>query len=513
MICPCCGKLNHTGCSNCLFCGAPALSGRTPYQGRALVELSSQEGPEECVYDMGETTGYEWCCEIHERTGASPAGASDSLDRRILAVGDVDASAWRDESVPKRTPEVLSGSCAVSGVTLPAGKVGPEPSGTEHSPLDSHDICSAEKKISPRNTDHSLSDEDILRSELRETHEIVRKIGTGGMASVYLARETALDREVAIKLLPRHLLRDEQFIVRFRREAVLSAMLEHPNIVRIYRVFEEPGIFFFIMNYIPGGTLSERLKSGRVQSIRDIVRWSRDICSALSYAHEHGVVHRDLKPDNILLDSNGRAIVTDFGIAHAAENTGLTRTGAVIGTPQYMSPDQACGKISDARSDIYSLGMVLYQLTTGTLPFKADDPVSLMYMHVHKIPVSPERCNPAIPRWLSEIIMRCLAKKPDDRFRSTRDLQAALLEGYSPRVRADRESSRVEVGKKVKSSLLEAALSAFTSALSSNRGSCDSSAHRPPLPSSNTKHALKLPRDLALSSPENLSIHGSSRLP
>lgn len=163
-----------------------------------------------------------------------------------------------------------------------------------------------------------------------------------------------------------------------------------------------------------------------------VIRWSRNICSALSHAHELGIIHRDLKPDNIMIDKNNNAVVMDFGIAHAARGTNLTQTGAVLGTPQYMSPDQACGKELDARSDIYSLGLVLYKMATGNLPFQADDPVSLMYMQVHETPKSPDSHNPAIPRWLNDIIMKCLAKNPDDRFSSARELRFALAAQKSP---------------------------------------------------------------------------------
>ncbi|MHB9028916.1 MAG: protein kinase domain-containing protein [Candidatus Latescibacterota bacterium] len=338
----------------------------------------------------------------------------------------------------------------------------------------------------------------MLRRTLNASYEIIRKLGTGGMASVYLAREIALNREVAIKLLPQSLLRDEQFIIRFKREALLSAMLEHPNIVRIYSIGEETDLFYFVMNYISGGALSDRMKSQHIIPVRNLIHWGRDICMALGYAHEHGVVHRDLKPDNILLDQDGRAIVTDFGIAHAALGTSLTRTGAVIGTPQYMSPDQACGKTPDARSDIYSLGMVFYQMVAGRLPFQSDDPVSLMYMHVHKTPESPRVYNPEIPHWLCDIILRCLAKKPENRFQSAQALQSALMEGYSGKVSP---KSPLAEGRE-KYSFINAALNVFSSALPGPKN--EKSGQQPVKEKalqSRARHSLKLPRNLMNDSP------------
>ena len=297
-------------------------------------------------------------------------------------------------------------------------------------PADSASAAPQKKRV------RLVSEAEMLKTVLAGRYDIIRTLGTGGMATVYLAHEVALDRDVAIKVLPQAFIRDKQFVNRFRREARLAARLEHPNIVRIYRIGEEPRLCYFVMSYIPGGTIAERVKTFGPLPVADIVRWGIDACAALGYAHEHGVIHRDLKPDNIMLDYDSRAIVMDFGIAHAVEGTNLTRSGALIGTPQYMSPDQAMGRSLDARSDIYSFGMVLYKMIAGKLPFKSKDPLALMYMHVNKTPQSPDILNPMTPPWLRDIILTCLAKRPEDRFSSAFELRDALIAGKSfvPRI-------------------------------------------------------------------------------
>ena len=295
---------------------------------------------------------------------------------------------------------------------------------------------------------------ELLRKALAGRYDITRKLGTGGMACVYHAREIALDREVAIKLLPQSLLRDEQFVIRFKREAQVAANLEHPHIVRIYQIGEEENLVYFVMSYIPGGSISDQIKNRGALSIDDIVQWGMDVSSALGYAHDHGVIHRDLKPDNIMLDKNKRAVVMDFGIARAAQSTGLTQTGTVIGTPQFMSPEQARGIELDARSDIYSMGLVLYQMATGSLPFKASDPASLMYMHVHETPESPDVRNKEVPPWLRDIILKCLAKNPDDRFSHAKELRQSLAEHKAPELITPTLVEKKKAAKKISTGFL-----------------------------------------------------------
>ncbi|MFC1650707.1 SUMF1/EgtB/PvdO family nonheme iron enzyme [Candidatus Latescibacterota bacterium] len=279
------------------------------------------------------------------------------------------------------------------------------------------------------------SDEEAkLRSALSDRYEINKKLGAGGMATVYLAREIALERDVAIKVLPRAFTSDENFVARFKSEAQIAANLEHPHIVRIYQISEEQDLVYFVMSFIPGGSITDRIKKHGTIPVDDIVKWGIDISSALAHGHDKGVIHRDLKPDNLMIDKGDRIVVMDYGIARAGQGTGLTQEGSVIGTPQYMSPEQARGTELDARSDIYSMGIVLYQMATGDLPFQADDAASLMYMHVHETPEPPDARNANIPEWLKNIILKCLAKNQVDRFETFEELKAALSERYSPKL-------------------------------------------------------------------------------
>ena len=282
--------------------------------------------------------------------------------------------------------------------------------------------------------DESSEEEQMLREALADRYKVIRKLGAGGMASVYLAHEIDLDRKIAIKLLPREFLRDNEFTVRFKLEAQIAANLEHPNIVRIYQISADKDMCYFVMSFIPGGTLSEKMKVQGALKLNDIIQWGTDVCSALSYAHEHGVVHRDLKPDNIMIDQYNRAVVMDFGIARAAQGSNLTQKDSVIGSPQYMSPELAKGTEVDARSDIYSMGIVLYQMATATLPFLAMDAPSLMYMHVYETPDPPNERNVDIAEWLSDIILKCLEKNPDDRFANDEELRLALVKNKATEI-------------------------------------------------------------------------------
>jgi len=269
-----------------------------------------------------------------------------------------------------------------------------------------------------------------LAAVLAANYELEQEIGRGGMGIVYRARDRRLKRPVAVKLLPPDLAYRPDIRSRFLREAETSAQLSHPNIVPIYTVEEADNLVFFIMGLVSGDTLARRLRDRGAMPADDARRVLREVADALGYAHRRGVVHRDIKPDNILLDRDtGRAMVTDFGIARAvSEGTDarLTTTGLAIGTPAYMSPEQCAGDRGvDGRSDIYSLGVVGYQMVAGDLPFSAGNTPAMFVKHLTERP-RPIAERVAIPSDLGDIIMRCLAKDPNDRFPNGQDLVDAL---------------------------------------------------------------------------------------
>ena len=261
-----------------------------------------------------------------------------------------------------------------------------------------------------------------------DRYEIVSEIAHGGMADVYLARDSKLDRPVALKVLSPELSRDPAFVERFRREAQAAAGLNHPNIVGIFDWGQEHGTSFIVMEYIDGRTLRDMIRHEGTIAPGQIADIGADIAAALSFAHQNGVVHRDVKPGNVLITTAGQVKVTDFGIARAGgANDGLTRTGSVMGTATYFSPEQAQGTAVDGRSDVYSLGIVLYEMATGEPPFTADSPVSVAYLHVREPVVPPSRKVPSVPPELERVIMTCLAKSPNERYQSADDLRADLL--------------------------------------------------------------------------------------
>src|SRR5581483_7992209 len=274
------------------------------------------------------------------------------------------------------------------------------------------------------------SELELVREQLQDEYEILEELGRGGMAIVFKARERQLDREVAIKVLPVSLTFDREFVERFQREARTAAKLEHPNIIPIYRVGRSDKVIYFIMKFLRGQSLSDVIKDEGTLTPPQIRKLLAETAHALHYAHQNGIVHRDIKPDNIMLDEMGRAIVTDFGIAKAASGTRLTGTGMSIGTPHYMSPEQARAQQLDGRSDIYSLGVVAYQCLTGTVPFDGEDSYSIGFKHVsEEIPVPELRSAEA--RDLFEIIRRMMAKAPAERFQDAGQL-ARVLEGNAP---------------------------------------------------------------------------------
>jgi len=276
-----------------------------------------------------------------------------------------------------------------------------------------------------------LTEIEMVRKELEKEYEVLDELGRGGMAIVFKAKETELDREVAIKVLPFSLAFDKEFVERFQREARTSAKLEHPNIIPIYRVGKSGRVIYFVMKFLRGKPLSSVLAArGAGLPPAEIRRVLADVCRALAYAHKSGIVHRDIKPDNIMFDEHGHAVVTDFGIAKAASGGKLTGTGMSIGTPHYMSPEQAKAQALDGRSDIYSLGVVAYQCLTGAVPFDGEDSFSIGYKHIMEELPTPPLENPE-KRQLFEIIRKMMAKLPEQRFQNAEELIGVLESGRS----------------------------------------------------------------------------------
>jgi serine/threonine-protein kinase len=256
-------------------------------------------------------------------------------------------------------------------------------------------------------------------------YRIMRKLGSGGMADVYLAEDEELGRRVAIKILNDKHANDEQFVERFRREAKNAAGLSHPNIVSIYDRGEAEGTYYIAMEYLDGRSLKEIVIARGPLPIADAIEATRQVLTALRFAHRKGVVHRDIKPHNVMADADGRLKVTDFGIARAGVSQ-MTEAGSIIGTAQYLSPEQARGAAVDQRSDLYSIGVVLYEMLTGQVPFTGESPVEIAMKHLSDTPRPPSLLRPEIPPDLDMVVLRALAKNPEDRFQTAEEMDAEL---------------------------------------------------------------------------------------
>jgi serine/threonine protein kinase len=270
-----------------------------------------------------------------------------------------------------------------------------------------------------------LQELDLVRDALAAEYEIIEELGRGGMAMVYRAKDRQLEREVAVKVLPFSLAFDTEFVERFQREARTAAQLEHPNIIPIYRVGRSGRVIYFVMKFLRGGSLSMLLANRKKLTPAEIRRLLLEAGSALGYAAQRGIVHRDIKPDNIMFDEFGQSVLTDFGIAKAASGQKLTGTGMSIGTPHYMSPEQARAQPIDGRSDIYSLGIVAYQCLTGSVPYDGEDSFSIGYKHITE-PIPTPSLVTADERRLFEVIKRMLMKDPFDRFQTCEELIASF---------------------------------------------------------------------------------------
>jgi serine/threonine-protein kinase len=268
---------------------------------------------------------------------------------------------------------------------------------------------------------------DLIGKSLAQ-YQIIEEIGRGGMAVVYRAYQPSLNRHVAIKVLPPQLTFDTTFVQRFQQEARAAARLQHPNIVTVHDVGEEAGIRYIVMQLLEGQPLNELIRQEGQMGLERVAGIVAQVGSALDYAHEQGFVHRDVKPSNIIVGSDGQATLTDFGIAKAAEGTKLTRTGTVMGTPEYMSPEQAKGEAVSRATDVYSLGIVVYEMLAGRVPFKAESTVAVLHKQAYERPQPVRTHAPRLPRGVDGVLAKALAKQPARRFGSAGELAGALQE-------------------------------------------------------------------------------------
>jgi eukaryotic-like serine/threonine-protein kinase len=262
---------------------------------------------------------------------------------------------------------------------------------------------------------------------LSDRYELSDQLGAGGMATVFLGRDRVLGRTVAVKTLLTQFSGDPHFIERFRREAQSAAALNHPNIVSVYDTGADDGTHFIVMEFVDGRTLRDVIREEGPLLAERAAEIGADVCAGLSFAHAHGIVHRDIKPANIMVTPSGGVKVTDFGIARAVSGETVTQTAQVLGTAQYFSPEQAQGQPVDARSDLYSLGVVLYEMLTRTVPFTGSSAVAIAYKHVKEAPIPPSRVNPDVPPALEAIVMKAMAKNPNNRYQSAQEMREDLL--------------------------------------------------------------------------------------
>ncbi len=258
-------------------------------------------------------------------------------------------------------------------------------------------------------------------------YEIIEELGRGGMGRLYRALDTKIAQEVALKVLRPEISRDQNIIDRFSNELKTSRRIAHKNVCRMYHLGEEAGTYYIVMEYIPGQDLQSMIHMTKQFSTETVLSVAKQICDGLAEAHRLGVIHRDLKPGNIMIDREGNPRILDFGIARTLESEGLTEAGHLIGTPEYMSPEQAQDRGVEQQSDIYSLGVILYEMVTGQVPFTGETPVSISLKHIEEQPQNPRRLAPQIPEALSALILKCLEKKKENRFQSARDLQTELI--------------------------------------------------------------------------------------
>ena len=261
---------------------------------------------------------------------------------------------------------------------------------------------------------------------LLDRYEVGRLLGAGGMAEVFEGRDRLLARRVAIKVLQTQFARDPSFLIRFKREAQAAASLSHPNIVGVYDTGTEDGTHFIVMEYVDGRTLKDVIRAEGPLYPERAAEICADVCGALAAAHARGLIHRDIKPGNVMLTPEGKVKVMDFGIARATTSETITQTAAVVGTAQYISPEQAQGQTVDYRSDLYSVGCCLYEMLTGTVPFTGATPVAIAYRHVREDPTPPRMLNGDVPAPLEAICLKAMAKLPDNRYQTATEMHDDL---------------------------------------------------------------------------------------
>ncbi|HEX5423495.1 MAG TPA: serine/threonine-protein kinase, partial [Candidatus Acidoferrales bacterium] len=297
-----------------------------------------------------------------------------------------------------------------------------------------------------------MVDATVVRpgSDLGARYQIEALLGQGGMGRVYKAHDRELNRTVAIKVVREGVVGDASALKRFKQELLLASKISHKHILRIHDLGEVNGVKFITMAFVEGQDLHQVIRDNPKLPLERVVKFATQMAEALAAAHAEDVVHRDLKPQNILVDGNDQIYVSDFGLAKSfAEGAvGMTQTGAFLGTPRYMSPEQVEGKPTDGRSDLYAYGLILYEMATGEVPFTGDSTLGVMYQRIKEKPKSPKLVNPSLPNWLVQIIMRCLEKDPNDRYQNAyeilADLKAAQFPSGASRV-VSRSGSSIQI--------------------------------------------------------------------
>jgi serine/threonine protein kinase len=278
----------------------------------------------------------------------------------------------------------------------------------------------------PTKTIETPKEELTTGSTFARRYQIIEELGRGGMGRVYKAVDTEVNEKIALKLIKPEIAADKKTIERFRNELKFARKIRHKNVCQMYDLSKEEGSYYITMEFVPGDDLKSLIRRMGRLSPGQAITITKQVCDGLAEAHKLGVVHRDLKPQNIMIDQDGNARIMDFGIARSLEGKGITGAGVMIGTPDYMSPEQVEGKETDQRSDIYSLGVILYEMVIGQAPFEGDTPFTIGIKHKSEAPKDPKELNPQIPDDLSRIILSCLEKEKDSRYQSADELRSEL---------------------------------------------------------------------------------------